>query len=82
MTYWILFRSITHAQRAARLLERGGITATATRAPQGLSPKGCAYAVIFRIRLTEALRLLEVNRINHGQVWERLESGEFREVQA
>ena len=77
---WILFRSLTHAQRAAGLLERRGITATITRAPQGLSPKGCSYAVLFRRRGGEAIRLLEENRIPHGQVFERTESGEFREA--
>ena len=42
--YWISFRSLTHAQRAARFLEKSGITATVTRLPQGVSPKGCGYA--------------------------------------
>ena len=78
--FWILFRSLTHAQRAAGLLERRGITATITRAPQGLSPKGCGYAVLFRKRINEALRLLEENKIPYGQVFERRESGEFREA--
>lgn len=77
---WILFRSLTHAQRAARLLERRGVTATVTRAPQGLSPKGCGYAVTVRKRYGEVVRLLEEYKIPFGQVFERLESGEFREV--
>ena len=78
--YWILFRSLTHAQRAAGLLERRGITATLTRAPQGLSPKGCGYAVIIRKRPTEALRFLDEVRIPYGQVFGREENGTFREA--
>ena len=78
--YWILFRSLTHAQRAVGLLERRGITATLTRAPKGLSPKGCGYAVIIRIRPSEALRYLDEVRIPYGQVFEKGENGEFREA--
>ena len=45
MNYLISCRSLTYAQRAARTLERSGITATITRLPRELSDKGCAYAV-------------------------------------
>lgn len=79
--YWISFRSITHAQRAVRLLERDGITATASRAPQGLNPKGCGYAVVIRKRLDDAVRIITGAGLTHGRLWERQESGEFREVQ-
>lgn len=78
--YWILCRSLTHAQRAARLLERRGLTATLTRAPKGLSPKGCSYAVIIRKNVREAVTALEQNHIPFGQIFEKLESGEYREV--
>lgn len=78
--YWILCRSLTHAQRAAALLERRGYTATLTRAPQGLSPRGCSYAVIIRKRLHDALTLLEGSGIPYGQVFEKQSSGEFQEV--
>ena len=78
---WITCRSLTHAQRAAVILERSGITATVNRIPKGLSPKGCAYAVVVRRRTREALRILESGRIAYGKVFERGESGEFREVQ-
>ena len=44
MQYLIMCRSLTWAQRSAALLERGGITASVVKAPQGLSPSGCAYA--------------------------------------
>ncbi len=77
---WILFRSLTHAQSAARLLERRGITATVTRAPQGANPKGCGYAVTIRKRIPEALRLLDEEKLPYGRVLERLESGEYGEV--
>lgn len=78
---WISFRSLTYAQRAARVLERKGISATLVRLPQGVSKKGCGYALILRGRVKEALNVLEAEHIPWGQSFERLESGEYREVQ-
>ena len=77
---WISFRSLTYAQRAARALERKGITATVARLPQGLSSKGCGYAVILRGRGREARAILDELKIPWGMSFQRLESGEFREV--
>ena len=55
----ILFRSLTHAQRAAHILERSGMTATVRKAPQGLTDRGCSYCVRLRAdRLSGALTLL------------------------
>ena len=78
--YWISFRSLTHAQRAARTLERNSITAIVSRLPQGVSPKGCGYAVVVRRRIHDAVRLLEEAQIPRGMVFEKTERGDFREV--
>ena len=43
--YLLLYRSITHAQRMSKLLERSGVTAPYYRAPSGLTDRGCSYAV-------------------------------------
>ncbi len=80
--YWISFRSLTYAQRASRVLERKGVTATIVRLPQGVSKKGCGYAVIQRGSYREAIRILEELRLPWGQIFARSESGEFREVEA
>ena len=46
MSYYLLLsRSITHAQRMSRVLERAGITARFFRPPMGLTDRGCSYAV-------------------------------------
>jgi len=46
MSYYLLLsRSITHAQRMTRSLERAGITARFFRPPMGLTDRGCSYAV-------------------------------------
>ena len=77
---WISFRSLTYAQRALRYLERKGITASLSRLPQGLSKKGCGYALVLRRSFREALRMLDEEKIPWGQSFEKLESGEFREA--
>ena len=76
---WITFRSLTHAQRAMTVLERKGITASLTRAPKELSMRGCAYAVILRKKIGEAVKLIEELKLPSAQYYERLDSGEFRE---
>ena len=45
LNYLIACRSLTYAQRAARTLERNGITAAVIRMPRELSEASCAYAV-------------------------------------
>ena len=53
MHYLLSFRSLTYAQRAARILERAGITGTVSRVPKAASTKGCAYCVIVAARHKE-----------------------------
>lgn len=80
--YIIMCRSITYAQRAQRLLERVGIAAYISKAPQGLTPEGCSYGV--RVSRKNAYRSMELLRragIRTGRVY-RLESGgEAREIE-
>ncbi len=77
---WISFRSLTYAQRASRILERKGISSVLARLPQGVSKKGCGYALVFHGRAREAQTILEREEIPWGQSFLRMESGEFREV--
>lgn len=78
--YLITFRSLTHAQRAARLLERGGLTATVMKAPQGLSSSGCAYAVTLRGHPGEALSRLRGTGLRIGKVFRREADSSYTEV--
>ena len=43
--YWIVTRSVTHAQRMRGVLIRAGIRCRILRAPMALADQGCAYAV-------------------------------------
>ena len=77
----ILFRSLTYAQRAVHILERGGITATIRRVPQGLTDRGCTYAVRVRSqRLSQALTLLSRQNLPHGKVFATEADGSYTEV--
>ena len=80
--YLIMSRSLTRAQRAARLLERSGISASVVKAPQGLSSKGCGYAVSVRRRFLEAAVLLRRYELLDGKLFQRDEDGGYREVTA
>lgn len=73
-------RSLTQAQKSAKLLEKKGITASVVKAPQGLSNHGCAYAVSLHWRFEEAVSLLEKNNMINGKRFIRNEDGEYQEV--
>ena len=80
MQYLIMCRSLTWAQRSAALLERGGITASVVKAPQGLSASGCGYAISIYRRFEEARNLLAKNNLINGKIFKRTEIGEFQEM--
>lgn len=78
--YLIMCRSLTYAQRSARLLERAGITATVVKAPQGLTTGGCGYAVSLFKRFDEAVAILKRNNLISGKLFKRTAQGEYTEV--
>lgn len=78
--YYIMCRSLTHAQRSSRLLERSGIIANVLKAPQELRKAGCGYALSLRRHFTEAVGILQKNNLINGKLYQRMENGEYREV--
>jgi len=79
----ILCRSLTYAQRAARTLERAGVTATVRKAPQGASDRGCTYAVkVRRDALSRAVQILNSGGVPYGKRFDLLPDGTLREVEA
>ena len=79
----ILCRSLTYAQRAAKTLERAGVTATVRKAPQGASDRGCTYAVKLRsASLDRALQLLKETGIPYGKRFHIQPDGSLQEVEA
>lgn len=43
--YWLVARSITHAQRLEEAMKQEGIRVKSSKAPAGLTEKGCAYVL-------------------------------------
>jgi hypothetical protein len=80
--YLISCRSLTYAQRAVRVLERAGITASAVRTPQSVAAGGCGYCVSVSYKYgVRAAALLREEKLLHGRIYLRDEAGELREAE-
>ena len=74
MHYSLMCRSLTLAQRAARVLQRAGMFAAVTKAPQSANPGGCTYGVkIAQRNLAAAQAQLEHANIQVQKVLEQTE---------
>lgn len=79
--YLITCRSLTYAQKAARALERAGITAIVARPPIGLSKEGCAYSIkVSERKISHALIVLKGAGLNYNKVFMLQGDGTGREV--
>jgi len=77
----LVCRSVTHAQRSKKVLERIGINSRIVRPNLQLTGGECGYAVrISEVFLAEALEGLEQNRIPPKKVLISDERGNFREM--
>lgn len=78
--YLIICRSITHAQRISRLLQRKGVWHQIVRVPMGLIKSGCGYAVKVREQqLSLSLEHLRREHVPYVSVFVD-EGNRFREV--
>ncbi len=60
----LICRSLTTAQKAARILQKAGIYSSVTKAPQDANPGGCTYGVkIAKSRKAPALEVLSKEAI-------------------
>ena len=81
LSYLIVCRSLTYAQRTAAALERAGITACLLRSPKSIAGEGCSHSVrIARRRLDDALRVLRRAGLYPKRVVLSA-GGEYREVE-
>lgn len=81
MQYMIMCRSLTYAQRAVTALERAGITASISRAPQELTGSGCGYCVkVAQRRFQSALKTLDAKGVAYGRLFRIEEDGTYTEV--
>ena len=77
--YLITCRSMTHAQRSQRLLERNGIMSSVVKAPVALTRSGCGYALILRRHAIEGVKILRESELLLGKVYKSVNE-EWREV--
>ena len=81
MRYLIMCRSLTYAQRAAKILERHAIYAGVTRAPAGLSGNGCSYCVTVAYgRGIAAADILRREGLLQGKIYQQNTDGTVKEV--
>ncbi len=70
LNYLIMCRSLTYAQKAAKALERAGMTATVSRPPAEVSGEGCTYSVKVSERsLPAALVVLKNAGVPSGKIY-------------
>lgn len=81
VSYLILCRSLTYAQRTARVLEQAGIGCHVMRTPKMIAGEGCGYSVKISERwLDKALVLLKANDLSPRQVYLQNGNRKFDEV--
>lgn len=81
MRYLIMSRSLTYAQRAARVLERAGVSAGVIKAPAGLSSNGCSYSVAVAINRGEkAVSILRSAGLLQGKIYLQKADNSVEEV--
>lgn len=82
VSYLILCRSLTYAQRTARVLEQAGISNYLMRTPKSISQEGCGYCVKIAERwLSKALITLRQNGLPPKQIYLRNDNNTFDEVE-
>ena len=80
--YYITFRSVTHAQRAEKLLEAHDIRCSLQRTPRWMEVQGCGYCL--RLSLADgpqAAQQLRASQVPMRKIYLQSEEGDVREVQ-
>lgn len=79
MCYFIIFPSITYAQRAEDLLARRGVISHMVRTPSEIGASACSYALrICDVNYLRAMEILRASRIPYKKVVSY--DGEYHEV--
>ena len=82
LNYLLMCKSLTYAQRAARILERSGISSVITKAPKSASGIGCGYCVkIAEKRLAASLTALNNAGLGPTRIFLQTADGSVSEVE-
>lgn len=81
LNYLLVCRSVTYAQRTARVLDNAGIGAVVLRTPRGLHVNGCSYCVKINERhMSEALVVMKEAGLPPVRVFAQSDAGAFGEL--
>jgi len=81
VSYLILCRSLTYAQRTAHVLENANIRCNIKRTPRNLSGDGCGYCVVVNSRsIDHILKMLHEEGLTPKQVYLKQADGSYSEV--
>lgn len=79
--YFIPCRSLTYAQRTAKVLERAGITAYTARTPKTIAREGCGYGVKISERsLEQAVAAFQRADLIPKHIYHSTGDNQFQEV--
>lgn len=79
--YYITFRSVTHAQRGERVLQKAGIRCTLQRTPRWMEVQGCGYCLQIRTAdVSTGVELLRKAVVPMRKVYVRMEDGVTEEL--
>ena len=80
--YFITFRSVTHAQRGEKVLQKEGLRCTLQRTPRWMEEKGCGYSLrLYAGSVHRAVELLKDQRIPLRRVYAQTASGDLEELE-
>ncbi|MCX7615258.1 MAG: DUF3343 domain-containing protein [Clostridiales bacterium] len=76
----ILFKSLTHAQRASKYLEKNGISTIISRPPMEINENSCGYALKIQEHfLNKAILMLKEVEISNFKVYVCTTNGTYKE---
>lgn len=79
--FFITFRSVTHAQRGEKVLQKEGVRCTLQRTPRWMEEKGCGYSLrIWTKEPMQAVAALHASGIPLRKVYLQREDGEMEEL--
>lgn len=79
--FFITFRSVTHAQRGEKVLQKEGVRCTLQRTPRWMEEKGCGYSLrIWTKEPMQAVAALRASGIPLRKVYLQREDGEMEEL--
>lgn len=80
--YYVTFRSVTHGQRAERILREAGIRSTLQRTPRWMEVRGCGYSLlVWTEGIGKSTDLLVRSGVPMQKVYIQTEAGNLEELQ-